>query len=377
MQEEYTPLSTSQIALLHGVRVESGGRGASEGGAALGRHGMRHPLSSLLTGVPPAHVSENPNAQVVLDDTDRKIIVALQVNSRASWRQVANVVGISETTAKRRVERLFRLGALHTSVLTPAMRRELYVLMQISCQLEDARTVAKTLAQREDTRFVALVTGPFDIVAECTVASQRDMAHLLLEEVPRITGIRTVSTVTEVRNFKTGYDWALDILGPKAADLAQPVSNGRTSLDFSEVDLLLIEALGRNGRASFSQLAAEVGISESMARRHVERLMIQGGVQVVTLVDPDLLGFGLELLLWIRVDLSRVEEVAQFLASRREVRYIAATYGHSELFCEVIMRSQEDVYTFMTGVLGSLPGVRQVDTASELSVLKRGHVHIH
>lgn len=103
----------------------------------------------------------------------------------------------------------------------------------------------------------------------------------------------------------------------------------------------------------------------------------RASVRPIALVDPRLLGFDVELLLWLRVDLAQLERVAAALSSRREVRYVSATSGYSDLVCEVIVRSPNDLYAFLTTVVGALDGVRQVDGASELVTVKRSHIRLH
>jgi DNA-binding Lrp family transcriptional regulator len=250
-------------------------------------------------------------------------------------------------------------------------------MMQFACDLGHVQDVGRALAARDDVRFVALVTGPFDVVVEMVAPSNRDLARVILEQLPAVPGITRSTTETELRNFKTAYDWSYDLLGDGAAALphwprAATMASSPPSLD--EVDACLLARLKGDGRASYADLSDTCGITESMARRRIEYLFTKAGVRPVTLVDPHLLGYNVEVLLWLRVDLAKLEDVASSLAACREVRYISATSGYSDLVCEVIMRSHDDLYAFMTGILGTLPGIRQVDIAAELVTLKRAYV---
>jgi len=65
---------------------------------------------------------------------------------------------------------------------------------------------------------------------------------------------------------------------------------------------------------------------------------------------------------------------AAALVQRREVRYVSATSGFGDMVCEVILRSRDDLYPFLTTVVGTLPGVREVDVALELVTLKRAYL---
>jgi DNA-binding Lrp family transcriptional regulator len=228
-------------------------------------------------------------------------------------------------------------------------------------------------------RFVVLVTGPFDVVAEMIVPSSGRLAEIMMHELPTISGIAGTTTETVLRTFKRSYDWSCDLLGDGRAHIKPPPGAGDNLLSqvaLDHVSLRIFQTLKEDGRCSYATLASRCGISESMARYRVENLLTRAGVRVVTIVDPHLLGYDAQLLLWLRVDLAQREQVATALAARREVRYLSATSGYSDLVCEVILRSQSEVYDFSSQVLGTLPGIHQVNMATELLVVKRAYLRM-
>ena len=91
-----------------------------------------------------------------------------------------------------------------------------------------------------------------------------------------------------------------------------------------------------------------------------------------TLVPAPALGMGAETLLTVRVAPSRMDEVARELAKYSSVRYLAATLDENALFCEVITRSSDDLYEFITSTLSALDGVEGWTASMELLFLKRG-----
>ena len=314
-----------------------------------------------------------------LDDLDRRIAAVLQIDGRSTWRQAARLTGTSESTVARRAQSMFDAGIMRVNGLADPIRCGFGnpVLLQLSCEVGAAAEVARQLAERVDVRFVALVTGTFDIVAEVIVPSRVALARVLLEELPEIKGITRTTTESVLRNFKTSYDWSRDLLGDAGlTDITvAPAVDGPAPL-LDEVDLLLLHALVDDGRRTFAELGAAVGVSESMARRRVEALVANGCLRFATFVEPHLLGYDVEVFIWMRVELALLEETASALAERREVRYLSATSGFSDLTCEAILGSQDDLYEFSTGVLGVLPGIREVDVGLELATVKRGYVRM-
>lgn len=312
-----------------------------------------------------------------LDDLNRKIAAALQISPRATWRQIAAAVGSTETTVKRRAERMLGAGILRVTLMEAAVSG-FPVLIQFNCQHSHGFEVARALSMRGDVRFVALVTGRLDVVAEMIVPSNRRLAEIVAVELPRIPGIVSTTTETVLRTFKTSYDWSSEILGNAEPLLHHPVppyqDRPRTA-HHDRTSHQMISAMKENGRISYVELAQRCGITESVARYRADQLLASGAVQPVTLVQPCLLDFDIEMLLWLRVNLSERESVAAALAARREVRYLSVTSGYSDMVCEVILRSQADVYDFSSQVLAKLPAITNVNMASELLTFKRAYMH--
>lgn len=317
----------------------------------------------------------------LMDELDQRIAAALQVNGRASWLQVARVLGSSESTVARRAQLMMESGKIRVVVIADPVRCGFgyWVLLQIRCEVGETTRVAHTLAERPDVRYLALVTGPFDIVIELIVPSRRYLAQVLLEEIPKVGGIKETTTRMVLRNFKMAYDWSRDLLGPASKNLErydETLEPEDMTCVLDEVDLRLYELLLEDGRRSFSELAAIAGISASMARRRVDSLWERGCIRFATLIEPSLLGYNAECICWVRVDLSQLEQTAKALAARREVRYLSATIDFSDLIGEVVLPSQDALYEFCTEMLGRLPGVQEVNVNLKLQTVKQAYVRL-
>ncbi|WP_298325739.1 Lrp/AsnC family transcriptional regulator [Haloactinopolyspora sp.] len=322
----------------------------------------------------PGRLPAHGPGQPPLDDLDRAIVACLQVNGRATWQQIAGVVGASESTVSRRANRLLRERIVCVSAVPDPPRCGLGtpVLMQVECAVGATSAVAGALAMRSDVRFLALLTGSHDLVLEVIVGSRAQLADVLVDQIRSVPGITHTSTETVVRNFKTSYDWSRRLLGDEVADLEpEPVTEpGNAELDGT--DLHMVQILAADGRTPMSEVAGRVGIGEAAARRRVEALTTRGALWFATFVDPQAMGFETEMFLWLDIDFSRLEEVAGSLAEHPEVRYMSATAGYSDLACELVLHDLDDLYRFNTEVLGALPGVRRVEMGQELQIVKRG-----
>jgi DNA-binding Lrp family transcriptional regulator len=317
-----------------------------------------------------------------VDALDRQIAAVLQLHGRATWRQVARVVGATESTVARRGRQLLESGTVRVTGQPDPARLGLGfpVLVQLSCEAGAAKRVAARLAARPDVRFLALVTSTFDIVLELIVPSRAHLARVLVDEFAEIDGITATTTDSVIRRFKTSYDWSRGLLDDHGIDPSFGVElrphgePSATSPSLDETDLQLIQLLREDGRRSYADVAQQFAISESLVRRRVTALVENGYIFFATLVDPRALGFEIEVFALLRVNLGELETIAGALAARREVRYLSATSGFSDLACEVILRSPDDLYEFSTGVLGGLRGIQSTVVAHELVTVKRAYM---
>jgi DNA-binding Lrp family transcriptional regulator len=316
-----------------------------------------------------------------MNSVDRKIAAALQIGPRASYRQLAVALEMSESTVARRVQALLGSGqvriAAHPDSIVCGMGRP--VLVRIRCRPGGAREVAAVLAQRPDVRFLAVVTGTYDLIMELIVSSKRHLAQVLSSELTDVPGITHTMSDTVVRGLKTSYDWSRGLLSAKAAALLEQHATsagrergGAVALDTD--DLALIAALKDDGRTTYKELAGRTDLSESTVRRRVEVLTSTGAMIMATFVEPADLGFDAEFIFHARVRPDRLEAVADAFMERPEVRYLSASYGFGGLTGEVILPTPDEVYDFSRATFGGLDGINEVEVAMELETYKRSHM---
>lgn len=311
-----------------------------------------------------------------LEDLDRLIVAAIAVNGRASWGQLGQAVGVSESTAARRAGRLFAAGVVGVVGMPDPLVCGFGqpVLIHLKCVPGQVREVASQLARRPDARLVVLTAGTWDIVVELISAGRDNLAGVLIDEIQRMDGVRETSTEMVLRTFKLTFDWARDTLGDGVAAVQPPAPTPPdTPVRLDETDLALMAELADDGRRSYAELAPALGISESQVARRMTRLTESGCIGFVAMVDPQLLGFEVEALLRLQVELPRLEEAAAILCAQTGARYVSMTTGDADLVCEVVLPDSTALYRFITETLSALPGLRSVDTSPELRTIKRAY----
>lgn len=311
-----------------------------------------------------------------LDPIDRRIVAALQVNGRASWTDIAQLTGTSVTTVARRAQQLLADGLVKVAAAPhPGGGGQADLLIvRIRCAAGSQLPAAQALAAMPEIRFVAVVTGVYDLVAEVLVPKGTSLHSVLLNGLQKIPGIESSVADLELHTYKSTHEWSRHLLGTENQLVAPPPVHDCPPAHLDELDERIIGALREDGRASFQSVAGGLGVSESTVRRRFETLYTAGCVQVITLVPAAALGFEAEILFWLSVAPSRLDAVARELAALRGVRYVAATLGQESLMCEVILPTHADVFEFTTKTLGGIDGIQAWTAGVQLLTVKRGFV---
>jgi Lrp/AsnC family transcriptional regulator for asnA, asnC and gidA len=146
---------------------------------------------------------------------------------------------------------------------------------------------------------------------------------------------------------------------------------GHRGEEVSALDKRIIEHLQQDGRRPFTQIAADLGVSEAAVRARTNRLVERGILQVVGVTDPLKLGFHLQAMIGIRCEASMLMAVTEAVAAFPEVDYVVITAGTYDLLIEVVCEDNEALLRFLTDRLRTIEGVRDTETFVYLRMVKQ------
>jgi Lrp/AsnC family transcriptional regulator, leucine-responsive regulatory protein len=123
------------------------------------------------------------------------------------------------------------------------------------------------------------------------------------------------------------------------------------------VDLRLLDALHRDGRASYAELGRAVGLSPSAVADRVRRLEESGVITGYTCeIDPDKLGLAIAALVRLRYPNANYRPFHQLLATTPEIVEAHHVTGEDCFVLTVRARSMRHLEE-VTGRIGGLGGV--------------------
>lgn len=172
--------------------------------------------------------------QESIDELDARLIRVIEDNPRIPFAEVARLTGVSETTAKRRIEALFSSGVIIPAILPnlTSLGYRVTAIIGMRTVLKELPAIAEQIRTFPEVTFVALTTGRYDLVIFAVQTSLDDLTRFLLERLAPVPGILETETLVAPRVLKTLADWRLPTAGPQpdgaiAGDGRAPDTEGR------------------------------------------------------------------------------------------------------------------------------------------------------
>ncbi len=289
-----------------------------------------------------------------MDEVDGAIVGLLEHDGRLTHHEIAAAVGLSRSAAATRVHRLLSSrqvvvrGVVHPAVLGRGALAHLGIVVA-----GPAAPIARALAVRSDVAFLSLTSGTHGIVAELRARSLTEIDRAIGEVrgLPDVVGVDTLSYVEVVR----------DVIGPV----------GEVGVTIDDVDRRLLRALQDDGRASYVDLAAAVGLSAAGARRRVVRLVANNVVRIGAVVRhsgqdrQSAVGVGIRLA-------GAAEPVVAALRAMPAAIFVARVLGRCDVLATVRGFSAAQLVDVVDEIRG-LPGVTAVESWVHLDVVKENY----
>jgi Lrp/AsnC family transcriptional regulator for asnA, asnC and gidA len=130
----------------------------------------------------------------------------------------------------------------------------------------------------------------------------------------------------------------------------------------TETDRAIIRQLQQHARMSYAELSRATGIPESTVRRRMDRLQQRGIIEFAMVADPSRLGYDLRSMIGLRVELAKLQSIADELRNMAEVTFAGFVTGNFDIVVQVVVQSQDELVEFLTQRLSTIDGVRSTET---------------
>jgi Lrp/AsnC family transcriptional regulator for asnA, asnC and gidA len=141
--------------------------------------------------------------------------------------------------------------------------------------------------------------------------------------------------------------------------------------EIDNIDINIINLLMEDGRMPASEMSRRIGgISERVIRYRIERIVNEGYIQISAINNPKSLGYMVTADVFLEVESNSILDVAKKAAEYDCVSYVACSIGENDISIQVVGHDTNEVYQFVTDVIGKIPGVRKTTTSIVPLVLK-------
>ncbi|KAA0004776.1 MAG: Lrp/AsnC family transcriptional regulator [Thermoplasmata archaeon] len=141
----------------------------------------------------------------MIDQKDKRIIEILQKNARIPNTEIAKMLGISESTVRKRINDLESKGVIkkYTAIVDPSkIGYNTVTILGVDVDPTKFLDVAKELAKLPETKYVATSTGDHMIMAEIWTKDGQTLAELISNRIGKIEGVKRICPAIILEKIK-------------------------------------------------------------------------------------------------------------------------------------------------------------------------------
>jgi Lrp/AsnC family leucine-responsive transcriptional regulator len=148
-----------------------------------------------------SRAGEKPEAPVVLDEIDRKIVSTLMHDGRITWADLASNVGLSPPSTIDRVRKLQNAGVIrgYVASLDPLLlgqRLLAFVFVALSTAT-DHHSFRRSISKLDEVQECHVLAGEYDYLLKVRCHDGQHLESFLRTAIRRLPGVeRTNATIT-------------------------------------------------------------------------------------------------------------------------------------------------------------------------------------
>jgi len=284
-----------------------------------------------------------------MDDLDLAIIRVLGENPRVTNKAIALALDVSEPTVAARIRSLHNDNVIRITGRRNAREdRENSLLAIAECFLEDSSKIAEVGAafSNFDDVLVAYETSRRpELILIIRAANPRMLNETIMtlaSQVPNLAQLNTLP-ILDIRRYHTSL-MNLERLPPPRP---KPQDVGEA----------LIALLEEDGRQSIRSLGRQLGLSETAVRHRMSRLLKETSMEIVLVCDAAAMGYHVWTDIRVTVAPAKLKAAMDSLAEQENVIVVAHLAGQHNLQIFLTCRSVEDLDSFVSNHVRSLPGL--------------------
>jgi len=293
----------------------------------------------------------------MINSVDRKLILALQQNGRATNIELSKQLGVHVSTIPKRIQLLEENEIIKIRALPNPFKLGYiaHAFIAIEADTDKINDICSRLNGNFNVNLVVTAFGRFDILAIVYFSTWEKLLSFVSSDLSATQGVRTVETFLVKEIKKRYYGFVVDNLTPVKID---------------EIDQGIIEKLTENGRYKSQHLAKELRISPPACLRRLSRLLREKVIEIKAIPNPSKIGYVANAFMFLRVQAAQLEEVCSALHLYKDVFLIMTLFNSYDILIGINATSPEELLRFKNKIL-STDGIINDETMIRAEIKKR------
>lgn len=288
------------------------------------------------------------------DSTDTEIIAALREDPRITNKDVANQIGLAETTVAQRIKLMASRGVMRVIAQQHVFSNGFEVMGFLFAETAGRKVqiIAQEIASFDDVISVAQGIGNPDIFAHVRSDSLENI-HRLSEKIGNIRGVESLEIVLCLNVHKY-----VSTIGELLSHTPAPAA---VTVDKPDRDNAILKILAEDGRISNRELARQLKVSEGAIRQRISGMQRSGRMQFGVVCKSAALEIGMSAIIRIRVQQKRRNAILQRLVDTDAVQLVGEVSGRANVFVIVSARDAQELGDLCDNEVQSIRGVLGVE----------------
>jgi DNA-binding Lrp family transcriptional regulator len=293
--------------------------------------------------------------------TDRRLILELQKDGRATYAQLAARLGITPATVAKRVEKLITSKVIDIRAVQNPFKLGLMANALIAIKADPAKIddLCDQLVDRFHVNNVMTVFGHFDILIIVFYPTWERLFDFIQKELSQLAGVLQFETF-QIREIKKRSHQPVD----------EASKYGKVQ-KLKEVDWKLIRELVKDGRMNVSELSARLGMHISTVSRRISALIKDNIIKIQAIPNPSKFGYSSNAILFLDVEPTQVDSIYIGLRDDSAVHLFITLINRSGVIIGIHAANNESLYRFIKKKISPLRGILGIQTFIRGEIKKR------
>lgn len=307
-----------------------------------------------------------------LNELDSKILRILLKDGRTSYDELASECRVSKNAAWKRCKAMEKKGIIQGATVQINFGHfgfEALATLLISVNAQQIEQVMEFMGKITEVRAYRQYNSVYNVRATTTLRDLNELDHVkqvIKQKLPTI-GLKTYIW-TGVRNIPENLNLTgilKDTNEGNQRNLGKATFLPKHGTAIDELDKQIVEKLTLNGRASFTQISKQLGISTDTVVKRYHKLREKGALKVSIQINPNKIGYTSILDFNIAFTTPGVlsHSVVESLAKIPDIIIITKTSGDYDLQVTAMIRDIAESFAIQDQI-SRISGVTKIEVSA-------------